>query len=343
MALFLSPYSGTGTKADPFKPAGYGVPGMSAIDIRLDPTRADGNGVGFALVWMPIGETDPVRAIKIADDYGDLLTNQQRTRLNQRTGLDFGADTTIQDVIETIMLRADTLGWKRLRPAKGVYEVWLGSGSGKRDWIGLPAIAGGSLSDSFNRADETPIASPWTKLTGSTGNVNLSSNAVVKSGVGDYYAYYSNASGWNADQTSEIRSGSAATTFCDAGVAVRVGSSGLSGYFITIYSGGLSVVKHVTGTYSWIESFASNNVANSTLYKISAVGSTIRYYAAGVEDANSPATDTSLSTAGNGAGFFMYDGPVVSQGMDDWTGTGEITAGKAFPFPPCFPMALLAR
>lgn len=343
MALFLSPYSGTGVHRNPFRPTGLDQPGVSAIDIRLDPTTANGGGVGFALLWVPSGIPDPVGAIKLADDYGDLLTNQQRNRLNQRTGLDFGADTTIQDAISTIMLRADTLNWKRLRPANGIYECWLGSGSGKRDWIGLPAIAGGSLSDSFNRANETPIASPWTKLTGSAGNVNLSSNAVVKSGVGDYYAYYSNASGWNADQTSEIRSGTAATTFCDAGVAVRVGSSGLSGYFVSIYSGGLSVAKHVTGTYSSIESFTSSSVANSTLYKISAVGSTIRYYTAGVEDANSPATDTSLSTAGNGAGFFMYDGSVVSYGMDDWTGTGEITAGKAFPFPPCLPMALLAR
>lgn len=339
MPLYLSPYTGLGTKADPFRAVGSDQPGSSAVDIRLDATRADGNGIPFALLWLPAGSTDPLGSIKLANDYGDLLTKPQRNRLNNALGLDFGADVTIQDAISTIMLRPNTLSWKRLRPAKGIYELWLGSGSGKRDWMGLPVIAGGSISDNFNRANETPIAAPWTELSGSTGDMNLSTNAIMHSAAGDLYLYYNNSGGWNADQSSQWNYTSAVTDH-DWGPAVRIGSGGaFSGYFYSLVSlaAFAGVSKHVAGSYSIIESGYAIGATGST-FKIDVTGSTIRCYKAGVEDALSPATDTSLSVAGNGAGLFMYN---TGGSVDDFLATGEISGSSASLVFPRHPLAAL--
>lgn len=325
MSLFFSPYIGAGTRANPFRPTGLDIPGASAVDIRLDSTVANGGGIGYALLWLPSGVTDPIGSIKIADDYGDLLTSRQRTRLNQRTGLDFGADATIQDAVETIVLRADTLKWKRLRPANGMYELWLGSSAGKRKWVDLPVIAGGSISDAFTRANETPIASPWTLLTNSIGSMKLVSNTMGGNVIGDKFYYYSNGSGWNADQTAEFLYASTVTDH-EWGPAVRIGSSGpgISGYFYRQSVVGRSASKFVDGTFTEIEA-ASGSTGTGNTYKISVVGSTIRYYDNGSENANSPATDTSLSTAGSGAGVTCYPGDGT---IDDFLATGEIGAGR---------------
>lgn len=325
MPLYLSPYIGAGARHDPFRPTGLDQPGSSAIDIRLDPTVADGGGIGFAFLWLPSGIPDPVGSIKLADDYGDLLTTQQRNRLNQRTGLDFGADTTIQDAVETIMARADIFGWKRLRPTNGMYQVWLGSSTGKRLWVNLPSIGGGSISDSFTRANETPIASPWTEQASSTGDVNLSSNAITKSASGDYLMYYANGAGWNADHSSQFTVVTSPTNN-DWGPAVRVGSSGFSAYYFNLYNTGSvahEITKIVTGTFSTVEATSSFNSATAQPYKIDVSGSTISYSKNGVADANSPATDTSLTTAGNGPGLFWYE---AGGSIDDFLATGEISA-----------------
>jgi hypothetical protein len=280
--------------------------------------------VGFALLWLPAGIPDPSGSVKLADDYGETLTNQQRNRLNQRTGLDFSADTTIQEALETILFRSDTLGWKALRPTNGRYEAWLGSSSGKRKWIDTATPpAGGSISDNFTRANETPIASPWVELSGSTGNVNLASNAITHTADGDFFLYYSHGSGWNADQSSQWQYVSEISADQDWGPAVRVGSNGFSGYFYDQYDLGRLILKFVAGSASTVET-ASGAGGTGVPYKIDATGSTIRYYDNGTENANSPVTDTSLTTAGNGAGVFFYGN---GGSIDAFLGTGEVTAG----------------
>lgn len=326
MPLYLSPYIGAGVHGNPFRPQGLNEPGASAIDIRLDPTRADGGGIPYALLWLPSGIPDPKGAEKLADDYGESVSALIKTLSNTKLGLDFSRDSTIQDIVETILLRPDTEGWKSLRPTKGVYECWLGSGSGKRDWIGLPAIAGGAITDSFTRSNETPLASPWTRLTGGSGNINLSSNAITSSAEGEKFYYYSNAGGWNADQTSQFLLSTEATNN-DWGPAVRIGASGFSGYLYGQFTSSREIAKFVSGSYSSVE-VASGDSSTGNDYQITIVGSTIRYYDAGVQNANSPATDTSLSTAGNGAGIFAYDS---GGSYDNFSATGEIASGGTNP------------
>lgn len=321
MALFLSPYIGSGIRDDPFRPRGLEQPGSSAIDLRVDCTRADGGGLRFALLWLPVGIPDPLGSIKLADDHGERATTIMKNLVTTRFGVDLSRDATIQDIVETILLRPDNGHWHRLRPANGRLEAWLGSGTGKRRWIDNPVVAGGSISDNFNRADETPVASPWTQLSGSGSTINLVSNAITHASVGDTFYYYSNASGWNADQTSEWLYASAVTDK-DWGPAVRIGANGFSGYWSALYYSNPTISKYVAGAYSVIEESGLVGSVGHT-YKLSAVGSTIRYYDNAVEAANSPVTDTSLATAGDGAGAFMYQ---TGGSIDDFVGTGEIAS-----------------
>lgn len=324
MPLYLTQYIGRGTRADPFMPRGLHTPGASAIDLRADCTCLDGQGVGYALLWVPIGFPTPIGAITLADDYGDRLTLPQRRRLNSLLRLDFARDRTIQDAVETILLHPRG-HFGGLRPAHGRIEAWLGSGEGKRRWVDLPVVAGGSISDNFNRANETPIASPWTQLSGSTGNVNLATNAITHASAGDCFYYYSNASGWNANQSSQFLYADFVVN-SDWGPAVRIGSGGgFSGYFYSQFGSGRTIGKWVSGSFSSVEAAAGGtDIANT--YKLDVSGSTLSYYDNGSANANSPATDSSLTTAGNGPGVFFYD---TGGSVDDFLATGEITAGSS--------------
>jgi hypothetical protein len=324
MPYYLTPYTGAGTHDNPFRPSGSDQAGWSAIDLRADKgVTLDGGGFGYALLWLPPGSTDPIGSRTLVLDKLEAITNANRNFLATRTGIDFSQDVTFQDIVESLLVTGRAGWWNTLRPALGRMEAWLG---GERI-IDFPVIAGGSITDSFTRANETPLATPWTYQTGGSGStVNLSSNVVTRGAgaAGDTFYYYANGAGWDADQTCEINDGAGnPVTGDDWGPAVRVGSSGLSGYLYSQYSVTRGAGKVVSGTYSVVES-ATGATSRGTAYKISAVGSTLRYYDAGTENASSPATDTSLTTAGNGAGWFQYD----TQGsLDNFTGTGEITAG----------------
>lgn len=326
MSLYLSPYIGAGVKGNPFRPTGIDNPGSSAIDLRVDCTRADGGGLRFALLWLPVGIPDPLGSIKLADDHGERATTIMKNLVTTRFGVDLSRDATIQDIVETILLRPDNGHWHRLRPANGRLEAWLGSGTGKRRWIDNPVVAGGSISDNFNRADETPVSAPWTQLAGSASTINLASNALTNPSAGDTFYYYSHAGGWDADQTSQWTYASHISS-SDWGAAVRIGSNGFSGYWYSLYEPGSSISKYVAGSYTQVELTGSTSLTGD-IYKLSAIGSTLSYSINGTELANSPVTDTSLATAGNGPGVFIYDD---GGSLDDFVATGEISAGGGAP------------
>lgn len=317
MALFLSPYSGAGTKEDPFRPQGIDQPGVSAIDIRLDPTVADGGGIGWALMWVPVGLPDVRGGIKIADDHGETTTALTKGGMNTRLGLDFTGDVTIQDVVETILLRPDTFRWKQLRPANGRIEAWLGSGRGKMRWVDMPVVAGGSITDNFNRGDENPVAAPWGPSLGETDTIALSSNALTGTAATGAYTAYFLPGGWLADHSTQITYASA-VTINDWAPAVRLGSDGLSAYRWEQWTSGRQIRKTVAGSSSTIEA-TSGSSSVGTVYKLNVAGSTIRYYENGSEHADSPATDSSLVTAGDGPGIILYQS---GGAFDDWVGTG---------------------
>jgi hypothetical protein len=327
MPYYLAPYRGSGTRSDPFRPVGSDQPGWSAIDLRADKgVTVDGGGWGFALLYLPPGTTAPAQVIKLAEDPKETIALTTRQVLTSRLPLDFSKDQIIEDVFSTLLLKPPDGWWNALRPANGFYEAWLG---GQRI-LSQPVIAGGTLSDDFNRADETPLAAPWSRLTGSTGNINLISNAITASAIGEKLYSYTAPFGWNADHSSEFTYAAAIPNH-DWSLCVRVGANGFSAYVYDQFSGGRQIGKYVNGTFSTIE-VAAGSASVGTAYRISVSGSTIRYYDGGTENANSPATDTSLTTAGNGPGVFIYE---TGGSLDDWVGTGELAGGLAGPLVGC--------
>ena len=341
MPYFLSPYIGAGIRSNPFRPTGSDQAGWSAIDLRADKgVTLDGGGFKYALLWLPPGTTEAPALIKIGLVMLETVTTQIKNAiLTKAPGLNFTADVTLQDIFESMLVSPPAGWWNAIRPANGRMGAWLG---GQR-LVDFPVVAGGSISDAFTRANETPIAAPWTVLAGSTGTINLATNAITKNGAGDCFYYYSAAAGWNADQSSQFLYATTITEN-DWGPAVRIGSNGFSGYWYGQYSiGSRAIKKFVAGAFTNVEA-ASGATATGVPYKIDVSGSTISYYDNGGANANSPATDSSLTTAGNGAGLFLYN---TGGSLDDFLATGEKGSAtflrrlqsRPFPFAPGSPRA----
>lgn len=310
MPFYLSEYIGSGTKADPYTPVGSDQPGWGAIDLRPPDLS-----LNACLLWVPSAFND-ARARFLADDKLESLSQAQRNFITNRLNVDLQSDTLLQDIIAAIMTRPPASGWNPLQAVRRRmrYEIWM---AGQLIWE-KPAQFGpqGELidpSDNFDRVNETPVASPWTKLGGVT-NTNLTSNRLLSAADGEKVYYYSGAAS-SADQYAQCDT--ADTVNSDAGPAVRVGSNGFSCYLITLYSG-TQLWSLSAGSYSHILDFASAASAGDDI-RMDIEGSTISFFKNGVEDGNSPTTNTVLTTAGNGVGFFMYSGE-----LDNWAG-GDLT------------------
>lgn len=320
MALYLSPYIGQGTRDDPFRPSGADQSGASAIDLRIDCTRADGGGIKFALLWLPGGIPNPTGAIKLADDHGEIVSALIKNAATTRFRLDFSKDLTIQDVVETILLRPDNGHWHRLRPSNGRVEAWLGSGAGHRRWVDFPVVAGGATAlDDFNRADENPLAGNWTSV--SANPFRLISNQVQGSGVSfvESYAYW-NATPFGNDQFSQLQ---IVTANFSLGVTVR-GSGAPTDYYCTQFypSNSADLFKYVSGSYTSLAGGAYAWTTNDYI-RMTAVGSTLTFYA----DASNPpttqilqVTDTTFSSGK--VGIYDWNGVAV---LDNWSG-GDLSA-----------------
>lgn len=323
MPYYVSRYVGSGTHASPFRPALWGAAQpKGTIDLRPDPTQV--NGVAFC--FSPDDVTGP-SFVKIAEDKAEQLSTLVNRRLYQELLVpERAVDVDLITTIRELLFNPPVGAWKALLPARGVREIWM---AGQLFWAdGVPTKpVPGTISDSFTRANETPAAAPWIKLTGGTGTINLVSNALAKVTQGDFFAYHdNNGLGWNADQSAQWD----VTTLIpndDWGPAVRIGSNNFSGY---IYEQVGELSKVVNGAYSAIEASASRIDTTGTA-KIDVSGSTLRYYIGGVEDANSPGTDTSLTTAGLGAGVFWFEATTATGNLDNAVLTGEVIASPSTP------------
>lgn len=311
MPFYLSEWTGVGTSQDAFVPVTGGQDGWSVIDLRPDPSRADGGGLNACLLRTPAAFSD-ARARFLADDKLERLTNPQRNFLVNRLGVDLASDTLLADIIGRIMMFPPLNRWKPVKPvrSRGRHEIWLG---GELIWSQAATLEPqGELvdpTDDFNRANETPLASPWVKALG-TNNANLSSNQVVSSGSDDKLYYYTGATA-TADHYSEITSATATSAF--EGPAVRISASSDNAY-VVILGGFHAFYKCVAGSFSSLAATGVGEVNNATC-RLVVEGSSLSYYQAGVLSSGSPITDSSITVEGDGAGFWLYDGS-----LDNWEG-----------------------
>lgn len=314
MPYYLAPYRGAGTREDPFRPRGSDQPGWMAIDLRPDPSRLDGGGLNACILYLPGHDPSPFLT-KLADHREDKAGPRTLERLRNRLDLPDLNEARFDILVARLLLRPRPNAWKRLHAQQnGLYEIWLDD-----LLIDLP-VPTGMATDNFNRANETPLASPWTNSDGA--NYNLSSNAVTGAGGDGDRLWYRSGAASSADQYAQATQ-VAGPTSDDWGPAVRVGSNGTkSGYIHNVYVNEERLFKFVNGAFTII---LSHNVdaANGDVVRVEAEGSTIRAKINGSQVTGSPVTDTSLTTAGNGVGLYSWGSGGT---LDDWEGGDLVTS-----------------
>jgi hypothetical protein len=303
MPFYLSEYIGAGTRANPYVAVGADADATSVIDLRPDPSRQDGGGLNACLLRRSTSFAD-ARARFLGDDKLETLTAQQLAFLTTKLGVDLGANVLIRDVIAKLLTSPPVNGWKGLRPTGDQYEIWMG----ELLWS-VPFISGGS-SDNFNRADETPIASPWTKLLTGGSNTNLTTNQAV--GQGDSMYGFS-GSVTSADQFSQVLCPNMTTN--EAGPTCRASTTGGGECYLVVLGGFHNFYKLVGASYTSIISTGTSEVNGQTA-RLETQGSSLRYYQNGVLSSGSPQTDTSVTAVGM-AGMRFGN---ASEVLDDWQG-----------------------
>jgi hypothetical protein len=323
MPFYMSEWVGSGTREDPFIAVGADQPGFGCIDLRPQANLAGGN----CLIKTSVPFTD-ARARFLADDKLESLTSVQKNFLTNRLGIDLTSETILQDIIAAIMMRPPANGWKPLQAVRSNmrHEIWLG---GELVWEKQATLGPqGELidpTDNFNRANETPLASPWTIIFGP--GANLVSNQA--SGAGDsMVAYTSSVS--SADQFSQVVIPFASTQF----VAPACRCSNVAGggdAYVVLMGGFHSFGKFVNGTFSNLTATGTGEVDGATC-RLEVEGSSLRYYQDTVLSPSSPYTDTSVTAVGLAGMSFGASGDT----MDDWEGgdLNEPPAGITFNLVP---------
>jgi len=130
------------------------------------------------------------------------------------------------------------------------------------------------VSDNFNRADETPLASPWGSCQSSTYGELLSGNA-AKGGL----AYNRAGSYYNSTFTDAQYAQCEQTEFGAIGPAVRVMTTQRSGYFFAIVSSTIArMYKIHDGTVSQLGADYTGTYTVGATIKLTADGSTLTPY-----------------------------------------------------------------
>lgn len=309
MPYYLAPYKGSGTRADPFRPEGSDQPGWSAIDLRPDASVLTGR----CLLYLPVADANPLLR-KLSDNKDELIGVSNRNFLRTTLSSPSLEDDTLANTVAALLLRPPVGAWNRLQATGDHYEIHLGGPI----WQS-PIIFGAS--DDFNRANETPIASPWTK-SGPGPNANLTSNAMTETVGNDTFYYYSGAA-TSANQYSQAKvTAAGGGSGSEWGPAARIQVSALyDGYFNDCLPGSEGIYKYVASTASLVQAVTYTMAVND-IVRIEAQGSTLRFIANGTERTGSPGTDTSITDAGGGPGVFLLSNTVV---IDDWAG-GDLAA-----------------
>jgi len=180
-------------------------------------------------------------------------------------------------------------------------------------------------SDDFNRANETPLASPWLLSTGSGGTANLVSNHVRAAASGPDKFYYYSGAAVSTEQFSQVTIGD---SVMDGGPAVRisgVAGVGPSGYWVSCFNSVLNFL--VNGSLS-SEGAIGKTIADGDTVRLTAEGNELNVYVNGILTPNSPFFDSSLPLAGQGVGFFYFE-PLTGDFIDDFVG-GDLGATLAW-------------
>lgn len=177
-----------------------------------------------------------------------------------------------------------------------------------------------TAADSFTRANETPVATPWATVT-PIGGMNLTSNALIGTASSPRASLY-NSGTWGADQRVDVVVGalSAANNYAEAWVR---GSTGGNGYKVYTdgTTGGTAIARMDAGAETTIQAVAVAFTNGDTL-GIGIVGTTLTLYKNGA--AQTPTiTDATYASGLPGAGAYGV------ATIDDWAADDGVSSATA--------------
>jgi hypothetical protein len=186
-------------------------------------------------------------------------------------------------------------------------------------------------SDNFTRADQTPLASPWTDVTfGGNDSFNLASNVVLNPSpaVNDALSIYGGIA-WPNDQYSEVTLASPSTP-ADAtigyGPVVRAATGQTTFYRVTGNGYGWDFSKALAGAFTHPSVGTTTTFANGDQLKLSIVGTTWTIYKNGVSFDSG--TDIDIASGSPGIGYSSAD--AASAGIRAWSG-GDFNVATGLP------------
>ena len=201
--------------------------------------------------------------------------------------------------------------------ASGTYTVALTvtgpGGSDPETKVGYITANPAVFTDSFNRANENPLAGNWTTAPG-CGDLQLLTNQVIPVVESVISCAYWNANSFNPDQYSQLR---LAAFRANVGPAVRIQTGGVSrnGYFAKIDSvNQISLMSNVNGSASVIPpSYTGLLLQANDVIKLQITGNTLELFINGVSQGTR--TNSQFSSGVPGVWTFFLNGP-----LDDWEG-----------------------
>jgi hypothetical protein len=188
-----------------------------------------------------------------------------------------------------------------------------------------------AVTDDFDRADSATLGANWTEL---DSGVGIANNRALGTQTSYTYqwAVYSGIS-WNDDHTSQCVVGAASGTTFDDGPIVRAASvGGTDGYYAMYHGGGLRrLYRRDNGGFSLLQNMDAAVSSGQTI-KLEATGSTLKYFVAGGQIGTDQG-DGTYATGRPGICLSSAGGWQASPGagydyVDDWEGTGEVTARR---------------
>lgn len=172
------------------------------------------------------------------------------------------------------------------------------------------------VSDNFNRSNANPAGGNWTPLT--TNVVQILSNRLV--GVSGFGFTYWNADTPNDAQWASCKMPNASARSGGPAIRIQVGTGSREGYRYNVNDGTLN--KYVGGTSTTLQTI-SDTPSTTAVYKLEAIGSTIKVYKDGVQ-IGTDVTDTALSSGRVGVWHSSS-----SAEIDDWAADSAATAVTA--------------
>lgn len=318
--LYLAPYVGSGTDADPYRPDGTGDQ-FESFDLRLT-----SKGPGYSLVWL--NDIPPSSSlIKIANVPGDNTRIADRAAITLRLGQAF---TSIQagPFVKELL---DKVGqWQKLQPvqdpnmAGGRREFSIGNRVWFSESAALTKSASNDPSDNFNRADGG-LGTNWTTTTGQE-DPQIVSNLVQDktAGVAPSQAWW-NANTFAANQYSQATNiKNTVDAAHEIQITVRIDTTGANTAYQCRSRGpnGSSVQqrlgKIVTGTPTVLAS-GNFTINDNDVIRCEVIGSALNYKQNGTSILT--ATDSAISSGAAGFGIVVPGtGTVTDTQLDDWSG-----------------------